>query len=383
MIPFLLLLFVSSPSTASAVPQDSRGRSVEGPLVPAELDLATGSITRGPVLRTRGVPTCSTFNNDLGGFIGVDTGGCAVEWYDAGVKSGGKSTLVSGFVMAYCTSALDTSSGGPGGTAEISFRSGYTAGGSGFGLPPNGVEVARMLLTGLPGADPGGTRCWLLNVRLANTFTLPDGFIGYGWKFVDVEPLSNLAATVPFMSCIDSCQSSGPDALGQIGGVDRYSPPGTLESIPGLGGTLALFIDIRELPSTGAFPSASFGATNPAVLADAGGTLGFGPVLGDPGEPYRQTLNCSSATTPGLFQIELRPGLSPTGIPTAFGLLHATGSVQARFRGFHLQNTVSSLQVVVPSDPSLAGLAYTSQGWCQSAPLGFLSNAIRETVGVP
>ena len=38
--------------------------------------------------------------------------------------------------------------------------------------------------------------------------------------------------------------------------------------------------------------------------------------------------------------------------------------------------------VTLPKDLTFACLAYTPQGWCQDSPRGFLSSALRETIGV-
>jgi hypothetical protein len=51
------------------------------------LDLETGTIRRGPVLRSGSLQTCTDFSNlDLGGFVGIDTGNSFCEWFDAGTK---------------------------------------------------------------------------------------------------------------------------------------------------------------------------------------------------------------------------------------------------------------------------------------------------------
>ncbi len=150
------LLFANAAHAQEASPAPSTGRHTglrryDKPLKTVRLNLETGEVSRGPVVTDRSVSTCTTFPNlDLASFLGVDTGSCACEWIDAGVKSGGKSGFVTGFVFAYCSAALDTLSGGVGGAAELFFREGYTTGGPGIGGPPNGTEVGRFSLTGLP-----------------------------------------------------------------------------------------------------------------------------------------------------------------------------------------------------------------------------------------
>ena len=70
--------------------QSLHGRTfmrVDKPLRTVTLDAETGTVTRGPLLRERAATTVLDFyNNDLSGFVGVDTGGGFCEWFDAGVK---------------------------------------------------------------------------------------------------------------------------------------------------------------------------------------------------------------------------------------------------------------------------------------------------------
>jgi hypothetical protein len=388
------LLFAGS-AAAQAQGQKTSYRRYTGPLRSVTLDLESGVITRGPVVQDRQGSTVTTFgNNDLGGFVGADTGSCACEWYDAGVKSGGQSTFVSGFAFTYCSAALDVASSGNGGSAVISFISGYTLGGSGGA--PNGTELARLSLSGLPANTAassffGGFRCYFITIGFGATFCLPDGPIGYGWKFVDLGSAGPLAATWPYLSCVQSCTGpGGPDGLGMVDMIDQYCPPGTLLSTfsfgtlsTGGGYFTSISMDIREAVSTGALPSALFVTTNSAILFDNGGTIGLGPNIGDGAEPYAVQLGCGAATVTGLYRIDIRPGLVAGGIPTGFGLLAVSGPVLQKFTGSHAQNVVFTPTVPLPKDVTFACLSYTNQGWCQSSPKGILSGALRETIGVP
>ncbi|HED66713.1 MAG TPA: hypothetical protein ENJ09_14305, partial [Planctomycetes bacterium] len=93
-------------------------RRVTQPLRPAQLDLQTGTVTRGPAVAEKGLggyTTSSTLNNnDFSGFVGVDSGpGTAngpCEWIDAADKgmgnTGGASGLMTSFNFAYCSAAL-------------------------------------------------------------------------------------------------------------------------------------------------------------------------------------------------------------------------------------------------------------------------------------
>lgn len=388
------LLFAGT-ATAQSQGEKTSFRRYTGPLNTVDLDLESGVVTRGPVVQQRVGGTSSTFSNiDLGGFVGADTGSCACEWYDAGVKSGGASTYVSGFVFAYCSSATDPLSGGPGGSASMFFNSGYTLGGSGLGLPANGTDLARVLVTGLPANTAcssffGGFRCFFITIRFAATFCLPDGNIGYGWKFVDMGTPGVLAKTFPFLSCVQSCTGPGADGLGMVDMVDQYCPPGFLLSTFSFGTTAnggyftSVSMDIREAASTGALASASYVTSNAAILFDNGGTLGVGPNIGDPTQPYAVQIGCGAATTNGLYRIDIRPGLIPNGVSTGFGLLAASGPVLQKFTGAHSQNVQFTPTIPLPKDVTFACLPYTNQGWCQSSPKGILSSALRETIGVP
>jgi hypothetical protein len=388
------LLFAGS-ATAQSQGEKTSYRRYTGPLNTVDLDLETGVITRGPVVQDRVGSTSSTFSNiDLGGFVGADTGSCSCEWYNAGSKSGGASSYVSGFVFAYCSSATDPLSGGPGGSASMFFNAGYTLGGSGAGLPANGTDLARVLVTGLPANTAcssffGGFRCFFITIRFAATFCLPDGAVGYGWKFVDQGTPGVLAKTFPFLSCVTSCTGPGPDGLGMVDMVDQYCPPGFLLSTFSFGTTpnggyfTSVSMDIREAASTGALGSALFVTSNSAIMFDNGGTLGVGPNIGSGTEPYAVQMGCGSATVSGLYRIDIRPGLIPAGVSTGFGLLAAAGPVLQKFTGAHSMNAVFTPTIPLPKDVTFACLPYTNQGWCQSSPKGILSSALRETIGVP
>jgi hypothetical protein len=392
------LLFAGAAS-AQTQGQKSSFRRYTGPLNTVNLDLESGVITRGPVVNDRATSTVSVFNNnDLGGFVGVDTGNCGCEWYDAGVKSTsmGESSYVSGFIFAYCSAAQDPISGGPGGSAQLFFNQGYTNGSASPNNPGVSTDVARVLITGLPANTGnssffGGFRCFFITIGFGQTFCLPDGNIGYGWKFIDQGTPGVLAQTWPFLSCVQSCTGTGPDGLGMVDQVNQFCPPGFLLSTftfgagyPG-GYFTSISMDIREALSTGAFTSATFAQTPARPLTDIADNATVGPNIGDPNARYGVSLDCSSAGINGLFRIDIRPGLVAAGIPTGFQgtLLYATGPVLTKFTGAHAMNAQSTPVLQLPKDLSFACLPYTNQGWCQDAPVGFLSNALRETIGIP
>jgi hypothetical protein len=183
--------------------------------------------------------TIADFNNlDLAGFVATDTGGGTCEWIDAATKgfAGNASDLVTNLTFAYCSVVLDPASGGPGGSVLLGFYEGYTVGG-----PAPTTSVALFNLTGLPGNTgsssytaltqfTGSVLCYWFDLDLATSLSFADGPIGYSWRFVDVGTTNVLAGTFPYLSCVQSCLSSGPDAQGMVDLLDQYSPPGTLRS---------------------------------------------------------------------------------------------------------------------------------------------------------
>ena len=72
------------------------------PLDRAHFDLETGTVVRGPT-GSECLNTVSDFVNlDLAGFVGVDTGGGNIRWFDAGI---GGAAEVADDVLAFLRSA--------------------------------------------------------------------------------------------------------------------------------------------------------------------------------------------------------------------------------------------------------------------------------------
>jgi hypothetical protein len=214
------------------------------PLKTVSLDLATGTVTRGPRAHDKVGSTIDDFNNiDLGGFVGVDTGNCFCEWFDAGVKGfrGNNSDMMNDIVFAYCGALLDPASGGPGGSVKLGFYEGYVLGG---GTPTTAVAV--FTLTGLPANTAsssffGGFTCYFIQVTFGTMVCFADGAIGYSWKFLDLGLDGTLAGTWPFLSCVQSCTGSSstfPDGQGMTDFIDEYCPPGTLRATFSFGTTV-------------------------------------------------------------------------------------------------------------------------------------------------
>jgi len=234
------------------------------PLKSVTLDLDTGTITRGPSVSNRVATTMIDFdNNDLGGFVGVDTGNGFCKWIDSAVKgtdagrtaalpNNNDSDLMNAIVFAYCSAKLTPGSNGPGGTLGLHFYEGYTLFG---GAATTGV--AHFTLTGLPGNSAsssffGGFNCFFIKVIFANLLCFADGPIGYGWKFIDqgtgtINPLGSvLAGTWAFLSCTVSCSAAilQVDLQGMTDAIDEYCPPSSLLATFTFGTTSGSFTSI-------------------------------------------------------------------------------------------------------------------------------------------
>jgi hypothetical protein len=289
------------------------------PLKSATLDLSTGTITRGPVVSNRVGTTVTDFdNNDLGGFVGVDTGNGFCKWIDAASKGTGagrtagvvnNSDLMNSVVFAYCSAKLTVNSGGPGGSVGLSFYEGYTLGG---GAATTGV--ANFTLTGLPantGSSSffGGFRCLFIRVFFANLVCFADGAMGYGWKFIDngtgtLNPIGAiLGGTWPFLSCTVSCSAAilQTDLQGMTDVVDEYCPPGYLLATFTFGTTSGSFtsfsMSVEEVVDvTGTISTCAGIPANPDVLTSNAAIVG---------QPWTATVTLGigrkAATTWSLF----------------------------------------------------------------------------------
>ncbi|MSR63462.1 MAG: hypothetical protein EXS08_13555 [Planctomycetes bacterium] len=271
---FTLAFLFSSLFTLPLGAQVQLLQRAQRPRESIHMDAATGTVTRGPSFQPRSAATVSDFPNlDLSGFIGVDSGNCHCEWFYDGVKgvNGNASDLMDSFTFAYCSSKLDTSLGGPGGTVKLGFYEGYTNGGGPSGAP-NGTAVTVLTLAGLPASSASSSffgffACYFATVHFGTLVPFADGPIGYSWKFSDLGADGILAGTWPFLSCIASCTGNGPDALGQTAyyytvPADRYCPPGrNINSVPTFSNALpfSIAIDIREAADLSATANAFTG----------------------------------------------------------------------------------------------------------------------------
>jgi hypothetical protein len=199
--PLAAILLGASALAAQSRPTGKIFTRCNKPLQSVTLDAATGTLTRGSRPTNRAGTTVVDFDNlDLGGFVGVDTGGGFCEWFDAGVKGTGlgrtagvnnNSDMMNSIVFAYCSAARSVGSGGVGGSVRLGFYEGYVVGG---GVPT--TPVALFTLTGLPANSSsscffGGFSCYFIRVTFPTLVCFADGPIGYSWRF-----LSNGTCTI-------------------------------------------------------------------------------------------------------------------------------------------------------------------------------------------
>lgn len=365
--------FVLVPLVASSLPEaQAQSRAVRrysGSMTSVHVDLATGTVSRGPAIRNRAASTIADFANiDLGGFVSVDTGSGLCEWFDAGTKgfAGNQSDLMTKITFAYCSSKLSVSSGGPGGSVRLGFYEGYTLGGG----APN-TTVAVLTLTGLPANTAsssffGGFKCYFTEVSFASLVPFADGPIGYSWRFMDVGTDGRLAGTWPFLSCVTSCSGIGPDGQGMTNVIDRYCPPGTLQSTFTFGTTNGSFTsiameigEVTDAPAT-VVPYNATLTPNPDQLA-------AGPAI--VGTLHTYNLARGVPSGPGAFVINVRPyrvalanGVQgPPPLPVgAGGRILISGPRFTSLFGVH-DGMVGSVGSVIPPSFSLVCLHFAAQ----------------------
>jgi len=381
-----LALLIAPPFSIAAAAQQP-ARAISGEQQRVTVDLATGAMTRGPVVQLRSASTCVSLNNlDLSGFISTDTGSCAVEWVTQATKSAGKSGLVTGFEFAYASKSRDVANGGLGGQVQISFREGYLKG-SVNAAGPTGTEVASFIFTGLPSTTSCSDFSDLTTVPVQGIvraiitppMALADGNIGWVWKFIDAQGSDLQAKTFPQLACIDNCNSGGPDAEGMTSSIDRYRGGVYLDTvaIPFATNASSVSMAFLELPT---IPGQSVVVTgtgvNPLILSSTSP-----PEISN---LWGVSVDCAGANPArtAIFRIGFTGIIPPT--PTSFGelLVMLGGAFGTNFLLPH-NGGVANLQIPLPNDPNLVCLSYGVQALCGDTPRGYLSNALKETIGTP
>jgi len=331
---------------------------------------------------------------DLGGFVGVDTGSSFCQWFDAGIKGvpGNASNMMNDIIFAYCSAALDVASGGPGGSVELGFYEGYTVGG---GAPT--TVAAIFSLGGLPANSSsssffGGFTCYFIRVTFTTMVCFADGNVGYSWKFLDVGNSGfGLAATWPFLSCVQSCTGPGPDGIGMVDLIDEYCPVGFLRATFTFGTT----------PFGGYFTSMSMSMDEATLLFAVTGVWNGDSINGD-------SLSAPPAALGGMWQamvgvggaiaghthgagpmtLKVRTGtVNGPNFPSPFGgrltEILINGQLLLTQTGAHGATGASSFfaSVSIPKDFSLLCFNYSAQATVVGGGFGDFSRAITGTTG--
>ncbi len=409
-----------------AVPGAQKGgkatyRRVTQPLKPVTLDLDTGTLTRGPrVFKSNHATEIAIDNGDRAGFVGVDTGPGApngpCEWIDPankniGGRAGGATGLLDSFVFAYCSSALDPNSGGPGGAVCIGFRTGYTygTGARGAGSGPTGTDVGTFSFTGLPANTNcssifGGFSCFLITITFGNTPLCfgGDGVgptesnVSWSWQFKDLGTDGVLAKTFPFLGCVASC-SNGPgtipnnparDGVGMVNQVDQYCPAGTILSSFSFGSVnqtnqgVAGFtsVDLGSLEAS----SVTCGLTTTVAVAPSnqGKTTTLTEILPAAiGLPAQFNLDCSPAAIGNKLAIfRLGFGGLVAELPSKWGGIVvniAAGTGLNILIGPHFQSPSLSFSIPqIPLNFNFACAPFGLQAFCGDNPFGFTSSGV-------
>lgn len=383
-------------STATA--QQKAFKRVNKPMKAHTIDLATGTITRGMSTQNRVAGSAvfistDMFNLDLGGFIAADTGGGFCEWFTAGTKgfTGNTSDLMSSVVFAYCSAAFTANSGGPGSTTKLGFYENYFAGNS----PSTAVNtVFSMTLTGLPGNTGsssffGGCTPHAVRLFVGGLICFVDGPVGYSWKFLDngTGTLASgagagIAATFPWLSCVNSCSSTSNtqvDGQGMINKIDQFCPPGFLRSSFSFGTAQSinsLNMSIEELDditsatiansNSGTQPNPDFATADPVIIGKpwtASVTLGLSRTKSTSWVMFfgTSTVNPPNGSAAPQFTNGFNFGSSKAGRMILCAMNTTGGSVTAPIGGT-VGATSTSPAIVIPVD-----FALVCNSWCGQA----------------
>ena len=315
------------------------------PLRTVSMNLETGTVTRGPQVANQAITTTTDLTNlDLGGFIGVDTGGGFCQWIDSAAKGSGAqgtgpvpSELVTNFVFAYCSARLDVNSGGTGGTMTWTFFPSHTTG----ALHPATSDASTFTLTGLPSNTAEGMvfaqiACFFINITFGATpLALADGQIGYAWTFEDLDTVGVFAATFPFLSCVTSCSGAGPDGVSMDDLVDQYCPAPvgaaplatfSFGTTPFGGYFTSINMDMRELDV--AATAGTYQGTSPGSLVNPDGLTTTPVIIGSTWSATVTPQASRTAAPFGLGIVLVQTGGAP-GVTIAIdlaGILGVPGS---------------------------------------------------------
>ncbi len=419
LFPALLLVLL----TAAAGAQTQRTptfRRAPAPVRQAVLDLGTGVYTYGPRPGQRGASTIADFQNldafDGAGFgwLSVDTGGGSCRWFSSAAKGAGAnqsqnaSDLMTDVVFYYCSSALDTRSGGAGGSATLGFYEGYTV----FGGAPT-TAAAIVALVEMPAATGwccfgSCSGCYGLRVSFPTLVAFADGpFIGYSWQFDDVGTDGILGNTYPFISCVVSCSGTnlltagtaggvggnplglGEDGQGMLDVIDQFCTAPLVQSSFSFGTTGAPFApttraslnmriqEAADLATTNVHYNAAL-TPNTDLLSATNATLG---------STWTVTLNRIPTTAAGTVTLTLRRFRTPlpngtlAGNPP-FGRVLIAGTLLATFSTAH-DGVSGVLAQPVPLAFAFCGLHFAAQARSTGGGVASvrLSSGVEGTIG--
>jgi hypothetical protein len=388
----------------------------------ATLDLGTGTYTRGPVANNRGGTTVADFQNldafDGSGFgwLSVDTGAGSCRWFSAAAKGNGvnqstnASDLMTDAVFFYCSNALDTNSGGAGGSVTLGFYEGYTV----FGGAAT-TAAAVVALTGMPANTAqgsffsAGAGCFGLRVIFPTLVAFADGvFMGYSWQYDDQGTDGTLGNTYPFISCVVSCSGLNIAAKGTAGGVGN---PGGL----GLGEDGQAGLDVFDQFCTAPAVSATFTFGTSATPFAPTTRVSLNMQVQEAGDLATTNVNYNAAATPntdlisttkatigttwtinysripataaGSITLTIRRNKHPLGNGgpggnPPFGRVLIAGSLLTTLAGSH-NGTTGTIAVGVPLDFAYCGLHLAAQARGTGGGIANirLSSAVEGTIG--
>ncbi len=197
------------------------------------------------------------------------------------------------------------------------------------------------------------------------------------------------------------CERFGPNqpsySVG-LGGTHHFfsstSSPGGIHTIvvsdgsSTATGTGRYSIVVRGVSAAPPYPPSVFSPSeypNDPLLLDNAGNSGLGPRIGDTGEPFNVSIDCTAADSPSFYALSLSTG-KQSASSTPWGWLYLDGPRPLGKFGSHVKSVEAWFPeptgLLVPNDLSLVGMTYTVQGACG----GFggsirLSGAITQTIG--
>jgi hypothetical protein len=376
-------------ATAASAQNTQLNFEKTGPVGQVHYDMATGKVTK--VVRPRQVMknnlshntqvgvqrvNVASFNNTLtsGYFTSGNLGSEFIDWAAKGTGLPFTTRIRFGYATR-----MDDPSIGTGAALDLSFYSGTSGG---MGVCNLGTEFARLIFTGLPGRTaslpPNFGIGYNITATLNNGLCIPDGQIGWGYTFEDLNPLTGVSGTGPRMTDFgtntgwaDSFQfyALDPASLSSCVGTFFYGGCSTGNVPPPPTGTpcASFMMGLDEFQATTAASCAFRNTTNPVTWN----------VLNPP-----QLGGSFQAVTAGPFAgVAVTAGSFP-GIPL-FGTVNGSLLVDPTiiYGGIQVIST-GSFTAPIPKDTGLEGVPVFTQAAVFAGPGNFqLSNAFDCVIG--